>query len=49
MARVNPVNRSEEDFMKTNRHGQWRAEQAWGSSLVALLLALFAERGRVGA
>jgi|GEM_PF-4944954 len=35
--------------MKTRRYGQRLADPAWGSFLWEMLIALFADRGRVGA
>ena len=35
--------------MKTNRYGQQRARLTRHDSLLEMLIALFAERGRIGA
>jgi len=49
LARANPVNRSEEGSVKTRRYGQRLADPARSSVLWEVLIALFADRGRVGA
>ncbi len=49
MVRVNAVNRCEGDNVKSYRPRHKQTTGAWLDSFVGMLIALFAERGRVGA